>query len=152
MTIETPGPLFAPFRLTVTGLVSREQLELDIEQPVVLGWDTLSDRSMSCCVGSRAASDRKPNGWLQAVLALKEKYASCGDLPLLQGSVVQGVELIRGVVLPEFAAIRKKRSFARPLGEGSRILNACLQGAGLHPAAGRFPACCRRSVRAQDRC
>jgi hypothetical protein len=83
MTIETPGPLFAPFRLTVTGLVSREQLKLDIEQPVVLGWDTLSDRSMSCCVGSRAASDRKPNGWLQAVLALKEKYASCGDLPQL---------------------------------------------------------------------
>jgi hypothetical protein len=92
--------------------ITRRRLHVDIEQPLVLGWDTLSDRSVSCCVGSRATGDRKPNGWLQAVLALKEKYAACGDLPLLQRSVVQGVELVRGVVLPEFAAIRKKRSFA----------------------------------------
>jgi hypothetical protein len=27
---------------------------------VVLGWDTLSDLSMSCGIGSRATSDRKP--------------------------------------------------------------------------------------------
>ncbi len=40
---------------------SRQQLQLDIEQPAFGVWDPLSDRSMSCCVGPRAPSDRKPN-------------------------------------------------------------------------------------------
>jgi hypothetical protein len=36
-----------------------KRLQLDIEQLVVLGWDTLSDLSMSCGIRSRATSDRK---------------------------------------------------------------------------------------------
>jgi hypothetical protein len=47
----------------VSGSASSELvsgLQLDIEQFVVLGWDTLSDLSMSCGIGSRATSDRKP--------------------------------------------------------------------------------------------
>jgi hypothetical protein len=35
--------------------------QLDVEQPVLEVWDPLSDRSMSCGVGARTASDRKPN-------------------------------------------------------------------------------------------
>jgi len=34
--------------------------QLDIEQPVVVGWDPLGDLSMSRVVGARATSDRKP--------------------------------------------------------------------------------------------
>jgi hypothetical protein len=58
---------------------------------VVVSWDTLSDRSMSRVEGARATGDRKPNGWLQAVVAFaNQKYTSCGDLTFLQRSVVKG--------------------------------------------------------------
>jgi hypothetical protein len=63
---------------------------------------------MSCGVGARATSDRKPNWCLRAVLLQKEKQSPCSDLPLLQRSVVEGIEPIRALVLEETAAIRKK--------------------------------------------
>lgn len=42
-------------------ITQRRRLQLDVAQPVLEVWDPLSDRSMSCGVGARATSDRKPN-------------------------------------------------------------------------------------------
>lgn len=76
-------------------------------------WNPLGDCSMRGGTGARPTSDRKPNGWVHDVLAIKEGHASCGDLALLQRSVVQGVETVRALVVPEFAASRKKEIAGR---------------------------------------
>ena len=56
-------------------------------------------------------SDREPDWWIQDVEVLDivdQKEPVCSHLALLQRSVVQGVELVRGLVLKENAAGREK--------------------------------------------
>ena len=84
-------------------------LQLDIEQSAFGDWDPLRDLSMSCGVGPRATSDRKPNWWLQdVVVGIREEHASCGDLPLLQGVSSRVLNLYVASYLDELTAIRKK--------------------------------------------
>jgi hypothetical protein len=66
---------------------------------------------MSRGVRASATSDREPDWWIQDVEVLDivdQKEPVCSHLALLQRSVVQGVELVRGLVLKENAAGREK--------------------------------------------
>lgn len=84
-------------------------LQLDIKQSAEAVSHALGDRSMSGGVRARATSNRKRNWWLQRIYAaVNQQHPSCGDLPLPQRSVGQGVELVRGVVVGKKAARRKK--------------------------------------------
>ena len=48
--------------------------------------------------------------WFPVGEVVNQKHPSCGDLTLLQRSVVQGVELVRGLVSEEKAGERKGES------------------------------------------